>query len=350
MAVKIGNASISENGSISGKAGDQTGREVYIKNWSRRSGGWVTLRCKNAAMREYIAEAMEKACANNDIGYDQYENKTLWNNIKDKGFDPSKTTKKVETDCARLVRVCVQYAAVKAGLNVEIPDFYTGNLVRKLLSTGLFEQMSASKYAKNSNLLERGMIQCTNGKGHTWVVLSNGSDVKSNSGSDSGSGSGSISVVAPLPTLNTKYALGDRDLRKGCSGSDVKELQGLLMKLGYNLPKYQDDGDFGSETLKAVKKFQSNNGLKVDGVVGELTLDAINKSIAKLESSTIQIQVTGNTVNVRDTNSILGKILFRAKRNEKYQWVSTSAQNGWYQIETAKGKAWISNRYSKIVK
>lgn len=340
MAVKIGNASISEKGTISGSAGDQTGREVYIKNWSTRSGGWVTLRCKNVAMREYIAEAMEKACANDDIGYDQYENKTLWNNIKDKGFDPSKTTKKVETDCARLVRVCVQYAAVKAGLNIEIPDFYTANLVSKLMSTGLFEKMSASKYSSKSNLLERGMIQCTNGKGHTWVVLSNGSDVKSNAGS----------VVAPVPTLDNKYALGDRDLRKGCNGSDVKELQGLLMNLGYNLPKYGDDGDFGTETYNAVKKFQKNNGLEVDGIVGELTLVAINKLMMGLDSSAIQVQVTGNTVNVRDTNSTLGKVLFRAKRNEKYQWVSTSAQNGWHQIVTSKGKAWISCKYSKVVK
>ena len=61
MAVKIGNASISENGSITGKAGDQNGREVRTGYWKNNSKGWVTLRCKNVAMREYIAEAMEKA-------------------------------------------------------------------------------------------------------------------------------------------------------------------------------------------------------------------------------------------------------------------------------------------------
>jgi len=329
MAVKIGNASISENGSISGKAGDQTGREVYIKNWKTRSGGWVTLRCKNVAMREYIAEAMEKACKNDDIGYDQYDNDSLWDNVKDKGFDPSKTTKKVETDCARLVRVCVQYAAVKVGLDITIPDFYTATLVSKLMSTGLFEKMSASKYGSSSALLERGMIQCSNGKGHTWIILSNGDKVGS-------------TTAAPGNALE----FGDRTLEKGDKGDDVKELQQYLMKLGYKLPKYGDDGDFGSETLTAVKQFQKDKGLEVDGIVGKNTTAALKELIG---TKTKKVVVTGGRVNVRKGYNTDYDILFTASKNDEFVWISTSTQNGWHEIKTNKGDGWISNKYSKVI-
>ncbi len=53
--------------------------------------------------------------------------------------------------------------------------------------------------------------------------------------------------------------------------SKVKELQNLLMQNGYDLPRYGADGDFGSETEAAVKKFQADHGLKVTGIVDEET-------------------------------------------------------------------------------
>ena len=83
--------------------------------------------------------SQKKACKNNDIGYDQYQRDTLFNNVKDKGFDPSKTTKKVETDCSALVRVCIAYAYGKdiAGniRTISEPDM--------LVKTGEFEKLTA---------------------------------------------------------------------------------------------------------------------------------------------------------------------------------------------------------------
>jgi len=60
-------------------------------------------------------------------------------------------------------------------------------------------------------------------------------------------------------------------LRKGMKGSDVKEMQLKLMECGEAMPKYGADGDFGKETLKAVKNFQKKQGLKVDGICGKNT-------------------------------------------------------------------------------
>ena len=63
-------------------------------------------------------------------------------------------------------------------------------------------------------------------------------------------------------------------LKKGDQGSEVIELQKLLVKRGYPL---EIDGDFGTKTYQAVRAFQSQNldqhgqPLKVDGTVGPLT-------------------------------------------------------------------------------
>ena len=64
-------------------------------------------------------------------------------------------------------------------------------------------------------------------------------------------------------------------LRNGDKGDAVKFVQQRLLELGYSLPKYGADGDFGNETLKAVKQFQTDWGLKADGVVGKDTYERL---------------------------------------------------------------------------
>lgn len=66
-------------------------------------------------------------------------------------------------------------------------------------------------------------------------------------------------------------------LRKGDEGKQVKTVQRLLLAMGYKLPEYGADGDFGDETIEAVKKFQKANKLTVDGIVGANTWCALLK-------------------------------------------------------------------------
>ena len=170
MAVKIGHARGSEYGTITGNAGDNNGKEVSVTDWYLHKSGWVVLRCKDPAKRELIARAMEKACANNDIGYDQYQRNTLFNNVKDKGFDPSKTSKKVEADCSSLVRVCIAYAYGKD----LVGNIRTVTQPNTLVNTGEFQKLTDSKYTKGTAYLKRGDIICTPVSGHTAVVLGDG--------------------------------------------------------------------------------------------------------------------------------------------------------------------------------
>ena len=69
--------------------------------------------------------------------------------------------------------------------------------------------------------------------------------------------------------------LGDRTLSKGMTGADVQELQSMLIGLGYDLGKWGADGDFGSDTQNAVKKFQKEYRLTVDGIAGPDTIETL---------------------------------------------------------------------------
>ena len=68
-------------------------------------------------------------------------------------------------------------------------------------------------------------------------------------------------------------------LRNGSKGNEVKTLQRLLLSLGYEMNGYGADGSFGSATETAVKKFQKNKGLAVDGVIGLASWNCILKGV-----------------------------------------------------------------------
>ncbi|MHB8034840.1 peptidase M14 [Clostridium botulinum] len=77
-----------------------------------------------------------------------------------------------------------------------------------------------------------------------------------------------------------------RILKKGDRGSDVRKIQAVLQKIGYDVGPI--DGIFGSNTEEAVKRFQLNNGLVVDGIIGPKTYELLNKFILGYNTYTIK--------------------------------------------------------------
>lgn len=67
-------------------------------------------------------------------------------------------------------------------------------------------------------------------------------------------------------------------VRKGDSGNAVKILQAFLVAYEYSIGISGIDGDFGSDTESAVRKFQKRSGIAVDGIVGENTWSELLKS------------------------------------------------------------------------
>lgn len=250
MAVKVGSARIDENGKThGGKAGDQNGKEVSTQAWYRHKKGWRVLRCKSADKADKIARAMQAACDNANIGYDQYQRDTLYKLAKDVGFDPGRVTTPCETDCSALVRVCCAYAGIMVG------NFRTTNEARILLASGAFDELTGTKYTGKSDYLKRGDILVTRTQGHTVVVLSDGAKAEA--------------------TTDGTETETRTELKRGMVGEDVRKLQARLMELGYSLPKYGADGEYGKETVEAVKAFQADRNLAADGIAGEKTLAAL---------------------------------------------------------------------------
>ena len=252
MAVKIGHASIDENGRAQGgKAGDQTGKEVCTRNWYKHSKGWRVLRCTDPIKAGMIADAMRAAAENDKIGYDQGQRLTLYDQASKVGFDPGKVNVACETDCSALVRVCLAYAGITVG------NFRTPTEADMLMATGMFVELIGAAYTDSSDYLRVGDVLVTRTQGHTVVVLTDGPLAGEDTPVDAG------------------YELGDRLLKKGCIGPDVQELQNALIALGYDCGSYGKDGDFGSATERAVKAFQAAEGLEVDGKFGAKSYAAL---------------------------------------------------------------------------
>jgi peptidoglycan hydrolase-like protein with peptidoglycan-binding domain len=82
---------------------------------------------------------------------------------------------------------------------------------------------------------------------------------------------------------NTPDAVSSESLQVPSSiwhGKDTEAIQQALIDLGYKLPKHGADSFFGPETAQAVRQFQKDNGLKVDGDPGPETIGKLN-SLAK---------------------------------------------------------------------
>lgn len=77
----------------------------------------------------------------------------------------------------------------------------------------------------------------------------------------------------------------------GAEGRDVERVQEYLKKLGY-LKKVT--GYFGSDTDSAVRSFQNNNKLSVDGKVGAKTLSVLTSGSAKKSTG---VHVTGTNAS-----------------------------------------------------
>lgn len=69
-------------------------------------------------------------------------------------------------------------------------------------------------------------------------------------------------------------------LRKGSRGEYVTLLQTILIQRGYSCGSSGADGIFGNDTLYAVKKFQMDNGLQIDGIVGSATWNALENPVS----------------------------------------------------------------------
>ena len=102
-------------------------------------------------------------------------------------------------------------------------------------------------------------------------------------------------------------------LKQGSSGATVKTMQTKLINWGYLTGKA--DGIFGSKTKAAVIKFQRNNGLTADGIVGTKTAQAMG---LKLSGSSSSNNTSGGGNSSSTDLNLLARVVYGEARGEPY--------------------------------
>ena len=283
MSVLIGHASIDERNKVSGgTAGDQTGRELCTRTWYNK--GWsVLLRPKSATVAEKMAKACEAGCANSKIGYDQYQRNTLRTQAKAAGWNLAKITTACETDCSAFMTVCAEAAGVNvSGCYTSGNAPTTFNMRAKFKATGAFEVLTDSKYLTSPDCLKRGDILVYE-KGHTVMVLSNGSKAGKTSGSNSNKPS---TTKLEKLTIDGQWGKSTTKRLQQIFGTPV---DGIVSN---QLLSYKDDNPGllsgweweeapkgGSQLIKALQKWAGMAVSARDGMIGPATIKALQKKL-----------------------------------------------------------------------
>lgn len=308
----ISNCGHDENNKYKGgAAGDQTGTEWYVRNWYNGSWKYV-LRHPNSKTRALIAEMARNAANNNNIGYDQNERLTFWTQLKAANYRPENIKTKCEADCSSGVAAIVKGAGYRLGdtkLQGVSTSVYTGNEKAALTNAG-FTVLSASKYLTSDAYLVEGDILLSNG--HTCTNLTNGSksslvstitttvfdktpdtikEVQIYCNNVWGASLAEDGIMGPktktflikkIQSLigttadgvfgtKSKTAWGNRVVKKGSTGDVTRVVQMMLLCKGYSIGTAGADGECGTKTAQAIKKFQQANGLTADSQCGKNT-------------------------------------------------------------------------------
>lgn len=255
-AYTIGNAVHDERGkSVGGQPGDQLQKNVHdyageVKQQAfyKSSKGWKIMRLKSARQAIKARKLMIKACDNVNIGYSQSDRYGI---IR----EGIKTKVPVNCDCTSLVRQVLREATKE-----DIPDFYSGNEVRVLTSTGLFLPMIT--YADNTTLYEGDVLVHD---GHSAIVTE-GMQRK-------------CPFTAPKVNVTSQRIARANNLTTYIKeGEGVKWVQWQLCRVGYQhrIDLFGGiDGQCGDGTVECIETFQSKMGLTVDGICGKKTRRAL---------------------------------------------------------------------------
>lgn len=157
--VQIAHASIDENKRIKGgKAGDQTGREVCIRDWYNKPWSKI-IRLNDRKMAEKFAQAMRMAADNDLIGYDQDQRNTLLREARKHNYDISKIDVPCECDCSSLVSVALMYAGIPESVLVRNGNCATTRTLAQILKgTGEVTIYSTPLYTASPDRLLLGDI------------------------------------------------------------------------------------------------------------------------------------------------------------------------------------------------
>lgn len=161
-SIYIGHSSIAEDGTMYGTAGDQTGKEVCIREFWNAKSGWKVLRPYDEVVGQRLAQAMIELCRNDMCGYNastKQRNSGILLLVKYGRISDIKEP--FNTDCSSAIRLCCR----QAGIN--LPNFTTKSEIKTLEGCGYFNK--AFDYDALTKLQEGDVLVTS---GHTVIVVS----------------------------------------------------------------------------------------------------------------------------------------------------------------------------------
>jgi len=328
----ISNSGGDERGRISGgAAGDQSGNEWVMRAWYNRPWDCV-LRYPDPKVGIRIAELGCAAAENNHVGYDQGERYTYWSCLSKAGYNPAKITTNCEADCSAGVIANVRAVGYLMSISKlkDINATYTGNMKQAFMNAG-FQVLTGSQYLGSPDYLLPGDI-LLNEVHHTATNVTLG--IKARTG--------------VIPNMTPSHQDAENALQYGASGDAVKTMQTMLIMCGYDCGSWGADGQFGSATLTALRQFQTEQKLTIDGVYGPTTKRALETLYKEKTTKpdifkNFLVKVTADVLNIRKKPSTSGEIVGQITDRGVYTIVDVSGT--WGKLKS--GAGWISLNYVK---
>lgn len=272
-------ASIDENGKIAGgEAGNQSGAELNCKPvYASNSKPWWGIFAKDPRVMAEFVYQMKAAVRNPWIGYDQWQRNTIIIQAAKVGWDLGAIKIACECDCASLTAaamICAIYRVLgKAAGDIVYNALYgDGNLPAtstykgKISKLGDYFTVGSASYTPGYALVRDGHSVGVVDEMVTAGKLSLGA---------------AITGGTSIPNLaSSKYPC------KGWTGDEVKRVQTALIAKGYSCGDSGVDGSFGPDTDAAVRKFQTDRGMEIDGIVGPMTQTALYSDATPAPSTT----------------------------------------------------------------
>lgn len=152
-------------------------------------------------------------------------------------------------------------------------------------------------------------------------------------------------------------SLGERILKKGMEGSDVKTMQENLITLGYDCGKWGADGEFGSDTEAALKAFQEAKSLEVDGEYGPLShaamlaaLDALQPPVQVPVPEIPAEQTPDQTVEVPTGNLMVATGSWNVRTGPGTDYAIAAVVHGGDRLLQAENDGWTPIVYNNEVR
>ena len=166
-----------------------------------------------------------------------------------------------------------------------------------------------------------------------------------------------ISILIILTFTITSFALS---IKPDDRGEKVREVQMMLEDLGYDIAI---DGVYGLRTKSIIKSFQSNNGLKVDGIVGDNTFEVLKDRTTDIEYevkkgdtlSELALKYDTTTSDIKENNNLNshlirpGDIIYIPKTGKGGGKDDRLANNIIHEVEAGDALSLIAKRYGTDV-